>query len=253
MWIMYNNRAGRLTVVSVFEDSFTGAALFPRSSCRQHSSWWLYSSCNQLLSWAANKAKNCSCFFQIWTLQGIKFWNMNKSFILLIALKVVEVWNASHNWNKDFDTLLSKYVWNYRRKFDILRRVPPTLLSRTPWVFWEKKISKQISLEISYLHLLFCPPIESKMSTTKTDEVASSLGRGSIFDCIMRWKSTERLLLLLPLLLKGELLRVLLLPPTLPFQGGREWWKSPASLTKPQKVPPHQACIPVQITSKTFT
>ena len=137
MWIMYNNRAGRLTVVSVFEDSFTGAALFPRSSCRQHSSCWVNSSCNQLLSWAANKAKNCSCFFQIWTLQGIKFWNMNKSFILLIALKAVQVWNALHNWNKDFDTLLSKYVWNYRRKFDILRRVPPTLLSRTPWVFWE--------------------------------------------------------------------------------------------------------------------
>ena len=49
------------------------------------------------------------------------------------------------------------------------------------------------------------------MSSTKTDEVASSLGRGSIFDCIMRWKSTERLLLLLPLLLEGELLPVLLI------------------------------------------
>merc|ERR1719222_1126563 len=65
----------------------------------------------------------------------------------------------------------------------------------------------------------------------------------------MSRKSAERLLLsLLPLLLQplleGKLLAVLPLPPTLSFQGGVQWRKSSASLSKPQKAPPHQACVP---------
>ena len=91
------------------------------------------------------------------------------------------------------------------------------------------------------------------MSATKADEVASSLlSRLSFFDhIIMSRKSAERLLLsLLPLLLQplleGKLLAVLPLPPTLSFQGGVQWRKSSASLSKPQKVPPHQACVPVR-------
>jgi len=64
-------------------------------------------------------------------------------------------------------------------------------------------------------------------------------------------KSGERLgllprlpLLLQPLLEGGEHLPVLLLPPALSFQGGLQRWKSSASLPKPQKVPPHKACVP---------